>query len=211
MLHASTITLSWRMIELVGALDVELVGAAAQPPHRLVEGEVARLGRHVVERQVGDVERRQDAGHDDLGAEPVRRLPRLGEQVRELRLHLLQAVAAEIERVGVEFEVEARELGGEVIVGGRLDHLHRERRRIEGAVDEEELLLGADPPHARLDRSVLEHPFEGLKIPEQAAGERPQRFGTELLDVVFAHCAPGPYPPFARALRADRSHGLPAV
>ncbi len=173
--------------ELVGALDVELVGAAAQPAHRLVEGEVARLGRHVLEREVRDVERLQDAGHDDVGAELVGGLAALGEQVDQLLLHALQAVAAEQQGIGVELEVEAGELGRVVLVADLLDHLHRDRRRTEAAIDEEELLLGADPPDAGLDGAVLQHQVERLQIAQELPGEGAQRFRVQLFDVVFAH------------------------
>ena len=173
--------------ELVGALDVELVRAAAQATHRLVEREVARLRRHVLEREIGDVERLENAGHDEIGVELVSSPPSLGEEVDELTLHLAQAVAAEDQRIGVEFQVEPRELRRVVLVGDLLDHLHRERRRGEVAIDQEELLLGADPANAGFDRAVLQHQLERLEVSQELPGEGAQRFRVQLFDVVFAH------------------------
>ena len=74
-----------------------------------------------------------------------------------------------------------------MLVADLLDHLHRDRRRAEAAIDQEELLLGADPPHAGLDGAVLQHQVERLQISQELPGEGAQRFRIQLFDVVFAH------------------------
>src|SRR6185503_19083546 len=111
------------------------------------------------------------------------------EELVELPLHRGQTVAAPHHGVEVELEVEAAELGGEVAVVGEVGQdLEVVVRRAPALVDEEELLLGTDPAHARLDGAALEHLLDGAQVGEQLPGELAQPFGVEIaFDVVAAH------------------------
>jgi len=82
-----------------------------------------------------------------------------------------------IEGVGVELEVEAAELGGEMrIAGGRLDFRSGEGGP-HGRVDQEQLLFGSDPAPVRFDQAVLQKVLEGLDVPQQALHEVPLLLG----------------------------------
>jgi hypothetical protein len=81
--------------QLVHALEVELVSAAAQTIEGVVQRVVALLRRHVLERKVGLVESRQDAGQDHVSANLERCLPHGLENLSQPMLHAAQAITAE--------------------------------------------------------------------------------------------------------------------
>ena len=107
----------------------------------------------------------------------------------ELLLHLRQAAAAPHLGVEVELDVEAAELGREVVV---VLEIFEDLEVVAGGSParrhQEQLLLGADAAHAGLDSTAFEHPLDGAQVGEQLAGELTQPFGVELVgDVVAAH------------------------
>ena len=178
--------------ELVAALDAELEIAPREPLRGLGDGEVARLRGHVVERQIGLVEGRQDAGQEDLGAELPGPPPGDGHDVVELRLEAAQGVGAEDDRIEIGLEVEPGELGGEPRVVDRCEDLERQGRRTVAAVDQEELLLGADAGGAGLEHALGEHLLQRPQVAQDLAHEGPQLFRRALLlDLRLAHGSPG--------------------
>ena len=105
--------------------------------------------------------------HVELGCRPSH----LVEQEGELLLHLQQPLSRERLRVGVGLQVEEAQLGGEVRIVDPLEDLQRARRRVVAAIDQEELLLGADAHHAALEGACLQHLLERAEIREHRAHE----------------------------------------
>jgi hypothetical protein len=144
---------------------------ASQPIHGLVEGGVAGDGRHALDPEIGGPEGGQDADEQHLDAHLARLRDRPIERLVDLPLHPAQAIARQPQRLEVELEIEAAQLGGEVGVAQRLDQLEVARRRHAVGVDEEELLLGPDAADVGLDPVLLEEALERPEVGEQPSGE----------------------------------------
>src|SRR6185436_12518836 len=104
----------------------------------------------------------------------------------ELLLHPRQAVAAERLRIAVRLELELAELGRVVRILQLLEHRQHAARRGPAAIDEEQLLLGADPPHAGLEPALAQHPLERAQVREDRGHELAPLLGVGLRDVVLA-------------------------
>ena len=155
--------------QLVGALDVQLVRLAAQPAERIVEREVARVLDHVGHREVALAERRQRAAQHDLQSGGAGRdAPEVEHRV-ELVVHPREAVVGQFLRVEVELEVERADLGGVRVTGQLGEQPHRPGRRLPRAVDDEHLLLGADPRDAGLEAPVAQHQLHRLQVAQHPA------------------------------------------
>ena len=175
-------------VELIDALEVELVGAALEPGHGIVEGEVARVRGHAVETEIGLDEGRQNPGQEDVAAAAPGGLADLAEQLPDLPLHGAEAGAAEDQGIEVELEVESRELGGEVGVVHRFEHLGGDGRRTPVGIDEKQLLFGPDASNIALEEIVVEHLLERTDIVQQVLEKDPYLFRLRLAsDILFTH------------------------
>ncbi len=200
-----------RGLEVLDAADQHVEVAASQAPQGAVQLEVTRLRRHVVEAEVAAAQGRQDAGQQHVRAATPGRVAGHADQLVELVLDAPQARAVEHLRGQVGLEVEARQLGGEARVGEALEHIGDHRGRSQAAVDQEHLLLGADPAHAGLEAVRLEHGLQRDHIVEQGLHEIAQLFLVDHRgDVLFAHvrargaCWPRSAHTLTRALRATK-------
>jgi len=71
-----------------------------------------------------------------------------------------------------------------------LEHLGGDHRRPVGRIDQEELLLGADARHARLEEVFVEHPLEGPHLGDQGLHEDLKLRRIALLpDFVLTHAS----------------------
>jgi hypothetical protein len=174
--------------ELVDALDADLVVLPAQRGQRAVEREVPRVRRHVLEAEVGLPDRGQDAHEHGMDADLAARLAHARQELVGLALEAGEAVAAEGQRVEVELEVEARDLGHEVRVADAVEHLRDDRGRAAVGIDEEELLLGADAPHALLDHPGVDHLLERPEVLQQVLHELAELLGLAGASMTF--CSP---------------------
>ncbi len=147
-------------LELIEPLEVELIGAATEPVHRIVESVVARVGRHVDEFEVGLLKGGKDTGQDHVAAAFLCGFPGFSEQLAELPLHVAHTSAEHV-RIEIELEVEPRELGGEVGIVQDLQNLGGDRRRTPKMINQEKFLLGADASDTGLESLLFEHLFEG--------------------------------------------------
>ncbi len=150
---------------------MELVGVAAHLGHRAVQRAVPRLGRHVVQAEVGLADRGKDARQQDLDTELSRDLPQLVQGLVEPLLHVAQAAAGDRLRVEIQLQVEQAELGGEPRI---VDTLEQPQRGVGGppaAVDQEHLLLGPDTAHVGLDQALFQDLLQGPHVVEQTAHE----------------------------------------
>jgi hypothetical protein len=86
-------------------------------------------------------------------------------------VHQADAVAGEQLRIAVGLELELTELGGEVRVLQPLEHGHHAARGTPAIVEQEHLLLRADPPDVRLEQLVLEHVLQRTHVIEQRGHE----------------------------------------
>ena len=157
--------------DLVEPLDRELERAAAQLVHRLVERHVARARGHVVEPEVGLPHRRQDPHQHGVHAKLVGGLAGLVDQLVQLLLHPRQPVAAERLRVRIGLDLELAELGREVGILQLLEHRQHAARRGPSAVEQEHLLLRADPPDPGLEPALLEHALHRAQVGEDRGHE----------------------------------------
>lgn len=148
-------------------------GSAAKGPQGSVERGVAGQRRHVREREVGEPEGRQDSGQYDVAAALLSGLAGGGDQVLGLLLERKQRARGQPLRGQVPLDVEPGDLRSQPRIVGPGQHLHRDRRGLHRAVDEEHLLLRTDPPYAALDPAGLEQPLQGLDIAQYGAGELP--------------------------------------
>ena len=69
----------------------------------------------------------------------------------------------------------------------RCEHLRLARQRLPCVVHEEELLLGADPAYATLDRPRIDHALKGLEVLEHRLHERAEAASASLADVLDSH------------------------
>src|SRR5262249_8503691 len=74
-------------------------------------------------------------------------------------------------RIGIGLELELAQLGGVVRIAEPLEHLQRCPRRRPLAIDQEHLLLGADPPRSGLEPLLLQHAIERAQIAEHGVHE----------------------------------------
>ena len=106
----------------------------------------------------------------------------------EHRRHSRQAPTLEKYRRDVEFQIEKGELGRELGALEAVDHLHRNRGGGPRPVDEEDLLLGPDPPDPGLEHARCGHHLQRLDVFQHATDERPLRLGGgELVDVLLPY------------------------
>lgn len=173
--------------QLVHALQVELVGPPAEVVERGAEGEVALLRSHVLEGEIRFLQRGKNAREDDPRAH-LRRgmLDRLQER-GQLCLQAPQTITAERDRVEVELQVEERQLVGDSRVVEALEHLDGLGSRVPVLVDQEHLLLHADPADARLDRAGRKHLLECLDVSKDLVGEDPAPLPVEAAYVFLTH------------------------
>jgi len=167
-------------VQLVEALDRDVVALPARLGHHAVQREVARVRHHVGEREVGLAERGQDAGQHRLHVEVGGGALHLRVELVQLAFHLREALAGERLGVGIELEVEEPELGRVVRVVELLQHVERGGRRVEGLVDQEHLLLGADARDPALEHVALEHALERPQLGEERAHEAAALVADEL-------------------------------
>jgi hypothetical protein len=153
--------------ELVAPLDPKLIALAPQSIHGVIEGEVARSRRHVLEVEIGLLQGRQDAAEHHLGPDHLGRLAGAVDELVELLLHAAECVALQSDRIQVALHVEPAQLGREMGVVDVLEHLEGQRRRSAVGVDEKHLLLGAYAGDLGLEDAVIEHLLEGTQIGEE--------------------------------------------
>jgi hypothetical protein len=169
--------------ELVRSRKAQLVAPSAQLPEGLVEDTIARQGREVLPNEVGLPKRRQDARQHDLGSQLPGRPAHCAEAAGQVRLHSGEGVSGEGQALEVELEVEEPELGREGRIVEGLEQLERDGTGTGRFVDQEELLLAADPPLSGFDRPALEHGFQGGQVAEERLHEAAQLSGSEAVYV----------------------------
>jgi hypothetical protein len=81
--------------QVVHAFEAKLIGVAAQLVHGLTERGIPRLGRHIVQRQVGLSKGGENAGQRDLDPLAMRHGPEFIQQSLQIALHLTEAVRGE--------------------------------------------------------------------------------------------------------------------
>ena len=113
----------------------------------------------------------QDAHQHRVHAERLGGRTRLADQRVELLLELGDAIAGERLRIAVRFDLELAELGREVAIAELVEHREHAIGRRVVLVDEEDLLLGADPAHAGLERLVAQHALERAHVREDRVHE----------------------------------------
>jgi hypothetical protein len=118
----------------------------------------------------------------------MRHLPKSSEFFLELPFHPSQTVARKLLATQVNLEIELSEFGRPIRFLRTLQNCQCREARPPGAIDEKQLLLGADPPHTRFQLPVLVHPFKGVDVPQELSQEDTGvRTLLLLLDVLFAH------------------------
>ena len=144
-------------VQAVAAADVDLQRAAlAQLHHPLVERLVAVHAAHAVDRQVALLDGRQDADHAELEVHGLAHLGGVLPQRAELRVQGVEHAGADRHRVGVELDVEARQLRQAV---RRVDALE------VGLVVRQRVAVEVDQPGLQLEADLV------LRVVEAAGGE----------------------------------------
>ncbi len=177
--------------DLVDPLDSKLVGAASQSVHRGVQRQIPRSLGHVHQIEIRLLESGEDSGHQNVGPELPRRSPGEREHLLDLPLHVAQTTPTELHRLEVELEIESSEFGRETRVVERLDHRLGDAGGAPGVIDQEELLLRADPSAVESELPILDHDLEGAKVGEKMLHEGAHLRALESgLDVLRAHRSP---------------------
>ena len=175
--------------QLIHALQIELVCASAELIERLVQRVVSFLRRHVLDREVGDLERGEDAGEDHVGTHLQRRPSRDPEKLPQPGLHATETVSVEADRIEVGLEVEQRELVGDARVVDPSEDLGGHRRRLPVVIDQEHLLFGPDAAHVGLDGAGVQHLFQSLYVAQQVAREAAETFRVSRSHLLIPHAA----------------------
>ena len=89
----------------------------------------------------------------------------------ELALRLFQTAVPEFQGIEVDLQIESPQLVGDVGIPVVLQNPGTHGSRLPGVVHEEEFLLDADSPRARLDLALLEHQTKGSKVIEHRVHE----------------------------------------
>ena len=176
--------------QLVGALDAQLVAPAAHALDGVIESVVARHRRDVVARQVAETDGGQDPGEDGRRAFGGGGLGDGRQDGAKVGFEAREAGPAEDERLEIELEVEAGQLGGDARVVEAGEDLHGHGRRAPESVDEDELLLGPDPAHAGLEEPLVQHPLERLEIAQEGLHVGAMPFSLSLRTHVLAAHTP---------------------
>ncbi len=106
---------------------------------------------------------------------------------REVTLQRPEAVAGQRQRVEIDLQIELRQLTRVRRSAEAFQQLLGDEGGPPAAVDQEELLLHADPPHVGLDHAALDHPLQGVQVPEHGARKRARRFRFALGLGVLTH------------------------
>ena len=181
-----------RGVERVGAADLDAEVAAAVRAHGAVDLGVAGQRRHPVEAEVLPAERREDADGDGVDPVALRGLLDGSQVPPQVPLEQRQAVAFEEQGRKRHLHVELRELRLVDRAGAAqaLEHLHGACDRPAVLVDQEELLLQADPPDAGLEPPLGEQLLERVGVGEEPLLEASQLLvRTPGLDVLPSHGA----------------------
>ena len=188
--------------EPVDAVDADVEILTAGREDLLVEQRVPGVGRQRVGGHVLPAQRRQDADHHHVRADRPR--VRLGvvEAGPQATFEVGVLLAGEPARRHVDLDVELAQLGLEVGIGDRAQHLGVAHGRIGLVVDEVELDLHAGERPLELEARLAQHRREHV----EAAADllpipRPVLAGEVALLDLFAHRAP----PFASLNVAYRS------
>ena len=195
-----------RRLQLVDALDQRTELTTCKGAEHLVQLGVARMGRHVVEREVLFRQRGQDARQHDVSAQVLGRSASRRDAGLELFLHRQERAGGESPRRQVGLDVEGRELGREELGVQLGQHLGRHASGSPALVHQEELLLGADPLDAGLDHPGVDHPLQGLHVVQEGAREVAQPTLIQSADVLLTH-GPTRSPPVA----GNVPRGLPSL
>ncbi len=158
--------------QLVDTRDLQLKGTAAQAGDGFVEPGVARPGRHVVERQVREMNGGQDATQGNVVAQVARQLPYMGQPLQELSFQASQTVAFQKHRLQVDLQVEARQFGYQMRIPVARQHLLSHRRRVATGLHQKQLLLRSKPADAPLNQPILQHPRKRRKVLQQLQSKR---------------------------------------
>ena len=125
---------------------------------------VARVGAQARGVHVSLGEGRQDADHHLVGADLGGLLLGVVERAPQALLERRQPTLAQLGRREVDLDVELAELGLEVGVGDRLEHLGVLQRRVAGLVDEVELHLQPGHRVVGVEARVAQHPREHVEV-----------------------------------------------
>ena len=193
---------------------------AARVEDLLAQQLVARVGAERGQGHVALGEGRQDADHHLVRADLAGRGLRVVERAPQAVLEGGQPTLAQGRRGDVDLDVELAELGLEVRLGDRLQHLGVLERRVTPVVDEVELDL--EPGHrvVGVEAGLAQHPGEDVEVaPHLLAVARAIGPRELLLLDFFSHGAtlatrepPGQVsPPAGMGALRPRGSGRPAV
>ena len=138
-------------------VDADLQVLAAGGEDLLVEQRVAGVLADAGQRHVLGPQRRQDADHRQLAADLRRALLRVVQGAAYRLLEGAQPVVRQRPRSDVDLDVELAQLGDELGVGDRLQHLGVAHGRLAVAVDQIELDLQAGHRSVEVERRLGQH------------------------------------------------------
>ncbi|MEI2734291.1 MAG: hypothetical protein V9G24_05365 [Rhodoblastus sp.] len=114
---------------MIAALDIDAQSLSAPlAQHFAIERVIAVERRDIFEAHVLVADRRQRADHHEIGVEPMRDGVAARPKAREIAERARQNAARKLERLAIQFDVEAREFRHDERIVERVEHLSVDRR-----------------------------------------------------------------------------------